>query len=61
MNNILFGYIALLCLSGGWVGGWVAGSIEIITNSAQLGLELGLSLANIKESLTNFDFPPNKA
>ena len=27
------------------VGGWVAGSIEIITNSAQLGLELGLSLA----------------
>ena len=27
------------------VGGWLAGSIEIITNSAQLGLELGLSLA----------------
>ena len=30
---------------GGWVGGRVAGTAEIITNSAQLGLELGLSLA----------------
>ena len=27
--------------SGGRVGGWVAGKPEIITNSAQLGLELG--------------------
>ena len=31
----------------GWVGGWVAGKAEIITNSAQLGLGLGLSLAKI--------------
>ena len=31
--------------SGGRVGGRVAGKAEIITNSAQLGLELGLSLA----------------
>ena len=30
------------------VGGWVAGLIEIITNSAQLWLELGLSLAKHK-------------
>ena len=29
----------------GWVGGWVAGFCETITNSAQLELELGLSLA----------------
>tara|TARA_Y100001956_G_C4103900_1_gene179006 strand:- start:185 stop:343 length:159 start_codon:yes stop_codon:yes gene_type:complete len=26
-----------------WVGGRVAGRVEIITNSAQLGLDLGLS------------------
>ena len=31
--------------SGGWSGGRVAGKAEIITNSAQLGSELGLSLA----------------
>ena len=30
---------------GGWSGGRVAGKAEIITNSAQLGLELGMSLA----------------
>ena len=32
---------------GGRVGGRVAGKAEIITNSAQLGLELGLSLAKM--------------
>ena len=31
--------------------GWVAGKAEIITNSAQLGLGLGLSLAKINTSL----------
>ena len=34
----------------GWVGGWVAGKAEIITNSAQLGLGLGLSLAITQEA-----------
>ena len=29
----------------GRAGGWVAGKADIITNSAQLGLELRLSLA----------------
>ena len=29
----------------GWSSGLVAGKAEIITNSAQLGLELGLNLA----------------
>ena len=31
-------------VSGGWVGGWVAGSIEIRTNSAQLGVGAGAEL-----------------
>ena len=30
-----------------WVVGWVSGKAEIITNSAQLGLGLGLSLAKL--------------
>ena len=29
------------------MGGWVAGKADIITNSAQLGLGLGLSLAKL--------------
>ena len=32
----------------GWVAGWLAGLAENIANSAQLELELGLSLAIIK-------------
>ena len=31
----------------GWSGGQVAGKAKIITNSAQLGLGLGLSLAKL--------------
>ena len=38
----------------GWlVGGWVAGLAENIANSAQLKLELGLSLAKKRLSLDN--------
>ena len=38
------------------MGGRVAGKAEIITNSAQLGLELGLSLA---KKLAGGTFPRN--
>ena len=42
----------------GWSGGWVAGLFEIITNSAQLKLELGLSLAKGKKLLSSeYEFP----
>ena len=44
----------------GWSGGWVAGKAEIITNSAQLGLGLGLSLAKIKGQFnSDVSFNPN--
>ena len=33
---------------GGWVGGWLGGGNENKANSAQLKLELGLSLATMK-------------
>ena len=39
-------------------GGWVAGLIEIITNSAQLGLELGLSLATYIGKLQDIVLTP---
>ena len=32
---------------GGWLGGWVAGVVGNIAISAQLELELGLSLAKL--------------
>jgi len=45
--------------SDGWLGGRGAGKAEIIANSAQLGLELGLSLAIISR---NFSWNrPNKS
>ena len=48
----------------GWSGGRVAGKAEIITNSAQLGLGLGLSLAktfNVKSCSTSSNRPINRA
>ena len=38
-------------------GGWVAGSSETKANLAQLGLELGLSLAIIVKRAKNFEYP----
>ena len=45
---LYLGYFRLFRV-GGWSGGRVAENVEIITNSAKLGLELGLSLAKQKE------------
>ena len=46
LGKIGFSLAELETFPGG--GGWVAGSSETKANLAQLGLELGLSLAKIK-------------
>jgi hypothetical protein len=46
--------VSLLSRVVGWVVGWV-GEIEMKTNSAQLELELGLSLAISKQTIQSFD------
>ena len=38
---------------GGRVVRWVGGKAEIITNSAQLGLELGMSLAKTQQCISD--------
>ena len=47
LGNIWFSLAELETFPGGWGGGWVAGSSETKANLAQLGLELGLSLAKV--------------